>query len=135
MSLLLASYILVPVAFVVMMINYRPTNWLWLSFLIVSIFVGVAPFLALAYLATVYVLDKDSPKAKPKESTKAITYHPDGSYTVYKSEDAKASASPMKIAFRVVGGIIAGVAICFGLLIVGLLLLVSASCAGDSKCM
>jgi hypothetical protein len=133
MSLLLLSYVLVPIAFVLMMKNYQATNWLWLGFLTVSVFIGIAPFVALAYLVTAFVLDKNNPKQGSSAST--VTYHPDGSYTVYKVEDTKTAPSAGKLAFRIVGGLIAGAAICFGLLIVGLMLLVTVSCGGNSKCM
>jgi hypothetical protein len=130
MNLLLLSYILVPIAFFVMLVNYRTTNWLWLGFLVLSTLIGVAPYMALAYLVSVFVLDKSK-----KPTTKTTTYHPDGSYTVYKSEDTKSAPSPGKIAFRIIGGLIAGAAVCFGIYLIGIMLLVSVSCAGSSKCM
>lgn len=132
MSLLIFGYILIPVALIVMFKNYQTVNWLWLGFLIISVFIGVAPFVAIAYLVTAYMAHN-----KPKAANN-VTYHPDGSYTVYKAEETKAAPSPGRMAFRIIGGILAGASIAFGLLIVGVILLFtlapSVACGGSSKC-
>jgi hypothetical protein len=120
MNLFFLSYLLVPVAFVLMMKNYSTTNWIWLTILIVSIFLGVAPFVAGAYLVTSLSLNK-----KGSSVPKPITFKSDGSYTVYPPIDPKSVPSTGKTAFRVIGGIIGGLAIAFGLFIVGILIWIS----------
>jgi hypothetical protein len=134
MSLLLISYILVPIAFVLMLKDYKTVNWIWLGFLVAGIFIGVAPFIALAYLITNYV----SKQKTPQQASNSVTYNADGSYTVYKTDAVLTAPSPGKLAFRIVGGIIAGLAMAFGLLIVGVILLFtlapSVACGGSSKC-
>jgi hypothetical protein len=133
MNLLIFGYILVPIAFALMLKDYKSTNWLWLGFLIASSFIGVAPFVALAYLITNY-----SSKQKAPQQASSVRYSADGSYTVYTTEDVKTAPSPGKLAFRIVGGVIAGLAMAFGLLIVGVILLFtlapSVACGGSSKC-
>jgi hypothetical protein len=121
MSLLLISYILVPIALVLMFKNYKTMNWLWLAFLIGSIFIGVAPFVALAYLVTAYITRNKS-KQSSTVSNSSVTYNPDGSYTVYKSEDTKKASSPGKVAFKVVGGVLAGLCVVGGMLFIGLII-------------
>lgn len=128
------SYILVPIAFVMMLKNYQTTNWLWLGFLLISLPIGVGPFIALAYLfASATGYQKDVSKSSK------ITYNADGSYTVYKAEDTKAAPSAGRLAFRIVGGLIAGATMAVGLIIVGAILLFtlapSIACGGSSKCM
>lgn len=120
MNLFFLSYLLVPVAFILMLKNYSKTNWIWLAILIVSIFLGVAPFIAGAYLVTSLFLSK-----KGSSAPKPITFQLDGSYTAYAPTDPKTAPSAGKTAFRVVGGIIGGLAIAFGLLIVGILIWIS----------
>jgi hypothetical protein len=120
MKLFFISYLLVPVAFIFMMKNYNSTNWIWLGILIASIFLGVAPFVAGGYLVTTLFFNKKSAVANS-----SVTYKPDGSYTVYAPNDSKSAPSAGKIAFRIVGGIIGGLAIAFGLLIVGILIWIS----------
>jgi hypothetical protein len=136
---ILSGYILALVAFVFMMKNYKTANWLWLGMLVVGLFTGVAPFVAIAYLATMGREGKSrgdkflSPTAPTK-----VRYYPDGSYIAYQAEDTKSAPSAAKLAFRIVGGIIAGATIAFGLLIVGVILLFtlapSVACGGSSKC-
>jgi hypothetical protein len=120
MSLLLLGYILVPIAFVVMLKNYKKSNWAWLGILIVSIFLGVAPFVAAGYLASYLFMNKQG-----SSSNNSVTYRPDGSYTVYNPTDTKTAPSTGKTAFKIIGGILAGLAITFGLLIVGVFILIA----------
>jgi phage shock protein PspC (stress-responsive transcriptional regulator) len=126
------GYILAIVAFIMMMKNYRSTNWLWLGFLVASLFFGVALFVSLAYFITALTTNNSS--GRPKNGT--VVYSPDGSYTVYNANQAQ-GPSPGRVAFRVVGGVIAGVAVSFGLLIVGIILLFTmapdVACGGNSK--
>lgn len=118
--ILFISYLLVPVAFIHLMKNYQSTNWIWLGVLIASLFIGVAPFVAGACLVTsLFIRQKNS------TTTNSVTYKPDGSYTVYAPIDAKSAPSAGKTAFRVIGGVIGGLAIAFGLLIVGILIWIS----------
>jgi phage shock protein PspC (stress-responsive transcriptional regulator) len=119
MSLLLLAYILVPIAIVVMFKNYKKSNWAWLGILIVSIFLGIAPYVAAAYLATYLFTNKKS------KSNSGVTYSPDGSYTVYNPTDTKSAPSTGKTAFKIIGGILAGLAVTFGLLIVGVIILIA----------
>jgi hypothetical protein len=120
MSLLLLGYILVPIAFVVMLKNYKQSNWIWLGILIISIFLGVAPFVAAGYLVSYLFLNK-----KGNGGSNSVSYSPDGSYTVYNPADTKAAPSTGKTAFKIIGGILAGLAITFGLLIVGVIILIA----------
>jgi hypothetical protein len=137
MDFLLTSYILVPIALAVMFRNYKPTNWLWAGFLIVSIFCGIAPFVAIAYLITFFFSTKPFDKNNKNTRVKGVTYHPDGSYTVYSSQATKSAPSTGKVAFRVIGGILAGLTMAFGLLLVGIVLLITIFpnllCPGNSK--
>ncbi len=125
------GYLLIPVALVVMIMRYRRDNWFWLALLVASLFVGVAPFVAIAYLVTAAWGDKE-PR---KRSTTSVTYYPDGSYTVYEANSPKTPRSPAKFAFQLVGGIVAGAVICFGLFVVGSLVFLAIACSGNSKCM
>ncbi len=133
MNIYWLSYIMVPIAFIVMMKNYRTTNWLWLGFLLASLLMGIAPFVALAYLLVTAYQNGKGPIIQPAAG---VTYHTDGSYTMYKPTPAQAAPSPGKTAFKVVGGVIAGAAIAFGLLIIGFIILISytiATCPPSSK--
>lgn len=137
MMFLLFGYVLVPVAFVMMVKNYETINWLWLAFLVLSLFIGIAPFVAIAYLVTATETNKNNKSSAPAIN-EAVTYRSDGSYIVYKAEDTSTALSPGKMAFRVIGGVIAGATIAFGLLFVGVILLFtlapSVACGGSSKC-
>ena len=140
MNIVLLSYILVPIAFIFMIKDYKHSNWIWLPMMLGGLFLGIGPYIALAYLAMSY--KKQTPEkadASGLQTKSAITYHPDGSYTVYQVADTKNAPSAAKIAFRVVGGIIAGASIAVGLLFVGIILLFtlapSIACGGSSKCM
>lgn len=122
-----------------MMRNYQHTNWIWLGLLVASIFIGIAPFVAAAYLFVTLSSSKKPKTSTRTKTTTATTYNADGSYTVYKTEDTNVAPSAGQIAFRIVGGLIAGATLAFGLLIVGVILLFtlapSVACGGSSKCM
>lgn len=132
------GYALVPVAFVIMVREYRTTNWIWLGLLIGSLFLGIAPFMAIAYLGTAYFQSRKVPTNSSAQAGSSVTYHPDGSYTVYKAVDPVTAPSPGRLAFRIIGGIIAGASMAFGLLVIGVILLFtlapSVACGGSSKC-
>lgn len=136
-----AGYLLLPVAFIVMMVKYNKTNWLWLPLLIASIFIGIAPFVALVYLGNVLYLEHKSARGGTQTSSgTATTYHPDGSYTVYKADTTKNAPSPARLAFRIVGGLIAGGVVLYGLFIIGIIVLIALSSSplnggGGSKTM
>jgi hypothetical protein len=131
LNLLLFFYILVPIAFIVMLKNYRTTNWMWLGFLLLGLPLGIAPYVAVAYLVSSLLLGKN----KGKSTETKATYYPDGSYIIYKAEDTQSAPSAGKVAFRIIGGLVAGAALCFGLFIIGIMIFVSVSCGGNSKCM
>ena len=116
MILLLVSYILVPVAIGFMLKSQKQSDLIWFGILGVSFFLGVAPFVAIGYLATYLSSNKGN-------NSSGITYYPDGSYTIYNSADTKNAPSAAKTAFKIIGGILAGLAITFGLLIVGVIIL------------
>lgn len=142
MVLLLIGFLLVLMAFALMLKDYghnttsqqNQSNRIWLYFLVISVFIGIAPFVALAYLATRHLSKNET----SQQRFSSVTYNADGTYTVYKTDEVKAAPSPGKLAFRIVGGVIAGLVMAFGLLIVGVLLLVtlapSVACGGSSKC-
>ena len=133
-ALIIITYVFIPIALIVMFKKYRSTNWLWLGFLIISVFIGIAGFVALAYLVTAALTHSESGVANQK-----VSYKPDGSYVVYQVADTMTAPSPGRTAFRIVGGILAGASIAFGLLFVGIILLFtlapSVLCGGSSKCM
>jgi hypothetical protein len=133
MSILVLFYLLVPVAFIVMIKNNKSTNRMWFALIIASLFIGIAPFVAAAYLFTAFKSSNES-----NGTTSKIAYNADGSYTLYKVEDTNGAPSPGKTAFRIIGGLVAGLTIAFGLLFVGVILLFtlapSVACGGSSKC-
>lgn len=118
MYIYLWGYILIPVVFFLLLKFYRPINWLWLSLLVAGVFLNIAPLICIVYLLYFYYVRTHTIKAPA--GVNAISYHNDGSYTVYKVEAADKAPSTGKVAFRVVGAILAGLCIMFGLLIVGL---------------
>ena len=69
-------------------------------------FLGVAPFVAGAYVVTYLFYTK-----KKTATNSTVSYRPDGSYTVYAPADAKSAPSVGKTAFKVIGGILAGPAL------------------------
>jgi phage shock protein PspC (stress-responsive transcriptional regulator) len=124
---------LVPIALALMIKYYRTTNWLWLGFILFGLFMGVAPFIAAAYIF-VTLTNVDDPK--PSKITK-VAYKPDGTYTLYEVEDTGANYQVSHTVFRVIGGVVAGAAMAFGLLIVAVIVLFmmapSIACGGSSK--
>lgn len=123
MGLLVLGYLLVPIALIYMVRNYKSTNWLWAGFLVASVFIGIAPFVAIAYLITLF-LSSRSTKRKGDANAKVVkSYNTDGSYVVYDASSVKSAPSTGRVAFKMIGGIVAGITIAFGLLIVGIILL------------
>lgn len=110
-GVLIYAYILIPIAFVLMLVKYKPINWLWLGFLIGSLFIGIAPYVALAYIF-VFMLTKSNFNNK-----KIIRYNSDGSYTVYPIGNSTRLSSLGKTVFQTIGSIVAGLALLFGLFI------------------
>ena len=89
MGLLVLGYLLVPIALIYMVRNYKSTNWLWAGFLVASIFIGIAPFVAIAYLITLF-LSSRSTKRKGDANAKVVkSYNTDGSYVVYDASSVK----------------------------------------------
>ena len=134
MAVFILAYLLVPIAYAVWLKNYQTSRMLWLILLSASIFLGISPLVAAVYLFVVY---KES--RNPQKTAKGtVAYGPDGSYTVYKVEDTMNAPSAGRTAFKIIGGLIAGLALSFGLLIVGMILLFtlapSIACGGSSKC-
>ncbi len=125
------GYVLIPVAFFFMLKNYQRQNWIWAVLLAASIFIGIGPFIALAYIAT---LCYSQYKSHSNKQVDQVIYNRDGSYTVYKADSAR-SVSPATAVFRIIGGVVAGIFIVYGLLFVGLTIFISISCSGNSKCM
>ncbi len=137
MVLLGVFYLLVPIALIAMFTNYEQINWLWLLFMVIGFFMGIAPFVAGAYL---FVSMRRGYKPKPSASLGQdhVEYHNDGSYTVYPAATPQEAYEPGRVAFRVIGGLLAGISIAGGLLFVGVILLFtllpSVACGGSSKC-
>ena len=115
MELFYYLYITIPVAFVLLLApgNYRPTNWIWLVILIISLFLGIGPYIAIAYI--IYAL---STRKTIKNSS--VEYGPDGSYTKYGPGYTKSPPKTGEVALKVFGGILAGVCVAFGLLVIGI---------------
>jgi heme/copper-type cytochrome/quinol oxidase subunit 2 len=135
MNLLVFGYFLIPIALVVMFTAYRPVNWIWFCLLMISLFIGVAPFVAIVYLLVYFRSRKK--QGDTSDANSRVTYHPDGSYTVYKAANTSSAPSAGKMAFRIVGGILAAASVLFGLLIVAFIIFVvlapSSACGGSSK--
>ncbi len=104
-----------------MMKNYDKNNWLWLGLIAIGFLIGIAPLVAIAYLINAVWLEHKDAKQAPNGDS--VTYHPDGSYTVYNMESTKSAPSPAKLAFRIVGGLIIGCVVAYGLFIVGIVVL------------
>lgn len=137
MNLAAFTYLLVPVAFLLMLKDYKKDSWIWLGMLVASGFLGIAQFVALVYIAVNF--RKKHEQSDDKTERQQVIYRPDGSYVTYTPESTKDSPSAGKVAFRIIGGIIAGGALVFGLLFIGIILLFtlapSIACGGSSKCM
>jgi vacuolar-type H+-ATPase subunit I/STV1 len=129
-------YLLIPVALFLTIKRHQQTDLIWLGFLIIGIFTGLAPFVAAAYLAVSSKASYNKQLAASRTST--VKYNADGTYTVYAASETENAVSPTKVAFRIIGGIIGGIVICFGLFVVGIVLLFtlapSVACGGSSKC-
>jgi hypothetical protein len=132
--LLIASigYVLIPIAFVFMLKNYKTKDWIWAILLVPSVFIGIGPFIALAYLVTLCYNEYRRHSNRPVVDR--VVYNRDGSYTVYKADSVK-SVSPAQSVFKIIGWVIAGIFIVYGLLFVGLMIFMSIACSGNSKCM
>ena len=134
MNYIVWGYIFVPIVLVLLFKNYRPTNWIWLVLLFVGFFMGIAPYIAIGYLISYFLIEKTEEKHENNKGT-VTRYYPDGSYIMYRPDDTPANDSTGKLLFRIFGGLMAGVLLCVGLYIVGIMLFVTVSCGGNSKCM
>ena len=122
-------YIFVIVALINMFKNYNKLNWAWLAIMIVGLFFGVAPFIAIAYL----IVFNRKNKNNLASTNKKVVYSQDGSYTVYKPEDTAQAPSNARVAFKVLIGIIFAAMISFGLLIVGVIILFATKPSGGKN--
>jgi len=119
-------YVFVITALVNMFKNYNKQNWAWLAIMIIGIPLGVAPFIAIAYL----IVFNRKNKNKLASTNKGVVYNQDGSYTVYKPEDTAQAPSTARVAFKVLIGIMFAAMISFGLLIVGFMILLASQPSG-----
>lgn len=117
-------------ALIRMFMNFDNQSWLWLSALVVSLFLGCAPFVGIAYLVVSY---GKSNKSIASSNNSKVVYNTDGSYVVYKSEDTSKAPSTGKVAFKVIVGVVSAALISTGLLIVGVVILLALKPPSGSK--
>jgi hypothetical protein len=120
-------YVFVITALVNMFKNYNKQNWAWLAIMIISIPLGVAPFIAIAYL----IVFNRKNKNNLASTNKGVVYNQDGSYIVYKPEDTAQAPSTARVAFKVLIGIIFATMISYGLLLVGIIILIATKPSGS----
>ncbi len=119
-TIYLASYVLVIFALVLIFKKYTgKSSMTWLGILIVGIFAGIGPLIAIAYLLAAL----RNRNGKLEDSRPKVIYKPDGNYTVYSDSEDTTSTTSKKVT-RLVGGILAGIAITAGLFVVGIIILV-----------
>lgn len=120
-AFMFVGYVLVPIALVQMFVKFKVSTPVWFVLLFISLFIGIAPLIALAYLFS----NATYRKKAVAEDHSPIKYNTDGSYVAYKAQGQSDAPSLASTTLHVVGGAIATLAITFGLIIVGFIIFVS----------